>query len=74
MTTRLRLAAVPTDLKRGVAMLSRIKEKVPNIWAHYSRVCILLKAAGDSPTSAPLTDVPCMLLAIAKMRADAACL
>jgi hypothetical protein len=27
MTTRLRLAAVPTDLKRGVATLSLIKER-----------------------------------------------
>ena len=49
MTSSTRTCAVPTDLKKSVSMLSRIRDKVQHMSVDYTNVSILLVAAGELP-------------------------
>ena len=49
MTSSTRTCAMPTDLKRLVAMLSRVKDKLARISVDYTDVSIKLVASGELP-------------------------
>jgi len=49
MTSSTRMCAVPTDLKKMVARLSRVKDNVQRISVEYTNVSIALVAAGKLP-------------------------
>jgi len=49
MTSSTRTCAMPTDLKKMVAVLSRVKDKVQRLSVDYTDVSIKLVASGELP-------------------------